>query len=101
MAYARKQRYWYRSVREGRRVRTEYLGRGPLAAAAAALHNADAERRECARREHREAREQVAAENRALSLLERELVKTLEAVRKKRVRLAQRYLTLTRAGRGV
>ena len=58
MAYQRDG-YWYRSVREGDQVRTEYLGTGPLAEAMATL---DALKREEREREWAEARAEREAQ---------------------------------------
>ena len=55
MAY-RRNGYLYRSRRDGGRVTTEYLGRGPLAEARAALDAAAARAREERRRAEREER---------------------------------------------
>ena len=60
MAYQRNG-YWYRSVRDGDRVRTEYLGTGPLAEAIATLDTVEKEergaRRAAARAERKAQRE--------------------------------------------
>ncbi len=64
MAYSRRGRHWYASVRNGHRVRTLYLGAGALGAAAAALHDERRAERDRVRREQLEAREQVVTENR-------------------------------------
>jgi len=61
MAY-RRNGYWYRSVRDGDQVRTEYLGAGPLAEAMATLDAVEREERElewAAMRAEREAQREI------------------------------------------
>ena len=61
MAYQRNG-YWYRSVRDGDQVRTEYLGTGPLAEAMATLDAVKREERQrewAAMRAEREAQREI------------------------------------------
>ena len=58
--------YYYRSVREGGRVRKEYVGTGPTAAAIARLETLDRDRREWQRSEERREREDLDAADRPL-----------------------------------
>ena len=61
MAYERNG-YWYRSVREGDQVRTEYLGAGPLAKLSAEVDALKREERElewAAMRAEREAQREI------------------------------------------
>jgi len=61
MSY-RRNGYWYRSVRDGDQVRTEYLGAGPLAEAMATLDAMKREEREiewAAMRAEREAQREI------------------------------------------
>ncbi len=60
MAYQRG-RYWYRSQREGRQVRTEYLGAGPLVDALVAIGDLERQQRELLREEQRGRRAEIAA----------------------------------------
>jgi len=68
MAYQRSG-YYYRSVRVGRQVRTEYLGSGNPGAAMAARYGAEAARRQEALRHRRQILEEVQAQNRESDLL--------------------------------
>lgn len=68
-------RHYYRSVREGRRVRTEYLGAGAVAEAAAMFDAAERMERQA----EREARRAELALDREIDESDRHLRKQIEA----------------------
>ena len=79
MAY-RRNGYWYRSVRDGDQVQTEYLGAGPLAEAMATLDALKREERElegAAIRAEREAQREI---DRAMGESERLVCAVVAAV---------------------
>jgi len=79
MAYQRNG-YWYRSVRDGDQVRTEYLGTGPLAEAMATLDALKREERElewAAMRAEREAQREIDRAIDAVGAEVRVLTKTV------------------------
>src|SRR5206468_392573 len=59
--------YYYRSVREGDRVRTEYVGGGEAASLIAQLDGIDRDRRETERWDRRAERDRAEAEDRELA----------------------------------
>ena len=68
METRRGRSYYYRKVREGRRVRSEYVGTGPLAESMARLEQIDREEREFAREKIKDDRAQFAELDAAIKL---------------------------------
>ena len=68
METRRGRSYYYRKVREERRVRSEYMGAGPLAESMARLEQIDREEREFAREKIKDDRAQFAELDAAIKL---------------------------------